>query len=95
VQLDQQTRWVQVHQGHFKTFEEVPKYALTVTIPTILSAKKILCLATGKNKAETIKEMLQGEISPQCPASILRQHSDAFLLLDKEVSSIIIINHLN
>ncbi|MDJ0845573.1 glucosamine-6-phosphate deaminase [Crocosphaera sp.] len=83
VQLDQQTRWIQVHQGHFSTFEQVPQYALTLTIPPILSAKKIICLATGKNKAEIIKEMLRGEISPHCPASLLRHHSDTTLLLDK------------
>ncbi len=89
VQLDQQTRWVQVHQGHFQTFEQVPKYAFTVTIPTILSAQKILCLATGKNKAEIITKMLQGDISPQCPASVLRQHSDATLFLDKKSAALL------
>ena len=89
VKLDQQTRWGQVHQGHFPTFEEVPKYALTVTIPTILSAKKIICLAIGKNKTEIIKEMLQGDISTQCPASVLRQHSDATLFLDKQSAKLL------
>ncbi|ACB50681.1 glucosamine-6-P isomerase [Crocosphaera subtropica ATCC 51142] len=89
VQLDQQTRWVQVRQGHFKTFEQVPQYALTVTIPTILSSKKIICLAPGENKAETIKQMLQGAISPECPASILRQHSDTTLFLDEKSAKLL------
>ncbi|MDJ0659207.1 MAG: glucosamine-6-phosphate deaminase [Crocosphaera sp.] len=89
VQLDQRTRWIQVHQGHFQTFEQVPKYALTLTIPTILSAKKIICLATGKNKAEIIQEMLRSEISPHCPASILRHHSDATLLLDQTAATLL------
>ena len=89
VQLDQRTRWIQVHQGHFPTFEKVPKYALTLTIPTILSAKKIICLATGKNKAEIIQEMLRGEISPHCPASILRHHSNATLLLDQTAATLL------
>ncbi|MEA5532398.1 glucosamine-6-phosphate deaminase [Crocosphaera sp. XPORK-15E] len=89
VRLDQQTRWVQVHQGHFQDFERVPKYAVTVTIPTILSAQKIICLATGENKAEIIKEILQGGISKHCPASVLRQHSDATLFLDKESAALL------
>ena len=84
VKLDPQTRQVQVNQGHFSTLEQVPKYALTLTIPTIMSAKKILCLALGENKAEIIRQTLKGEISTLCPASILRQHSHATLLLDKK-----------
>ena len=89
VKLDPQTRWVQVDQGHFKTFEEVPKYALTLTIPTIMSAKKILCLAAGEKKADIIKQTLKGDISPHCPASILRQHPDATLLLDKKSAALL------
>ncbi len=89
VKLDQQTRWIQVSQGHFKDFDQVPKYALTVTIPTILSAKKILCLAPGENKAEIVKQMLETDISTQCPASILRKHSDATLLLDKKSADLL------
>ena len=83
VSLDQQTRWVQVHQGHFQDFEKVPKYAFTVTIPTILSSKKIICLAPGKSKDEVVKIMLKSEISHRCPASVLRQHPDATLFLDQ------------
>ncbi|MGK7957544.1 MAG: glucosamine-6-phosphate deaminase [Crocosphaera sp.] len=89
VQLDPETRWVQVRQGHFKTFEEVPKYALTLTIPTIMSAKKILCLATGENKAEIIQQTIKGDVSAHCPASILRQHSDSTLLLDKKSAALL------
>ncbi|WP_107668184.1 glucosamine-6-phosphate deaminase [Cyanothece sp. BG0011] len=89
VKLDQQTRWMQVSQGHFKEFDQVPKYALTVTIPTILSAKKIICLAPGENKAEIIQQMLQEAISTQCPASILRKHSDATLFLDKKSAALL------
>ena len=73
VKLDQQTRWVQVNQGHFKTLDQVPKYALTVTIPAILSAQKILCLAVGENKADIIQKTLKDDISPNCPASFLRK----------------------
>lgn len=89
VRLDQQTRWMQVYQGHFRYFETVPQYAFTVTIPTILSSRKIICLAPGEQKAEIIKEMLRGSISKNCPASVLRQHPDATLCLDKESAQLL------
>jgi glucosamine-6-phosphate deaminase len=87
VRLDGETRWIQVNQGHFSHFDQVPQYALTVTLPTILSAKKILCLAPGKAKAQIIQEILKRSICQTRPGSILRQHSDATLCLDRESAS--------
>ncbi|MDJ0578540.1 glucosamine-6-phosphate deaminase [Crocosphaera sp.] len=89
VKLDPQTRSAQVNQGHFYILEKVPKYAFTVTIPTIMSAKKILCLALGEKKAKIIRQTLKGKISPLCPASILRRHSQATLLLDKKSAALL------
>ena len=54
-----------------------------------MSAKKILCLALGENKAEIIKQTLKGEVATLCPASILRQHSQATLLLDKKSAALL------
>ena len=89
VELDLNTRCSQVDQNYFQSIENVPKYALTVTIPMILSVKRILCLATGENKAKIVKIMLQNNISSKCPSSILRQHSDTTLLLDKCSASLL------
>ncbi len=88
-ELDLNTRWSQVYQNHFESIDEVPKYALTVTIPMILSVNKILCLATGKNKAKITKIMLQENISSHCPSSFLREHSNAVLLLDRDSASLL------
>ena len=88
-ELDLNTRWSQVYQNHFESIDEVPKYALTVTIPMILSANKILCLAVGKNKAKIAKIMLQENISSYCPSSFLREHPDAVLLLDRDSASLL------
>lgn len=89
VKLDTVNRQQQVSTGHFPNLETVPQYAFTVTISTICSAKKIICLAPEKRKANVVKEMLQGAISTNCPASILRQQAQATLFLDVNSASLL------
>ena len=84
VELDFVSRQQQVHDGCFGSLQEVPKKAITLTIPAILSAKFIYCMVPGPTKAEAVKRMLQGSVSTNCPASILRKHEDAFLFLDSD-----------
>ncbi|MEH2357960.1 glucosamine-6-phosphate deaminase [Nostoc sp.] len=87
VKLDTVNRQQQVNTGHFPNLENVPQYAFTVTIPTICSAKKIICLAPEKRKANVVKEMLRSCIGTDCPASILRQQTQATLFLDVNSAS--------
>ncbi|MGD1913962.1 MAG: glucosamine-6-phosphate deaminase [Rivularia sp. (in: cyanobacteria)] len=89
VKLDSVNRQQQVRGGHFPNLESVPKYAFTLTIPTICAAKKIICLVPGKHKAKVIEEMLFGKISEGFPASILRKQPQASLLLDIDAASLI------
>jgi glucosamine-6-phosphate deaminase len=89
VKLDTVNRQQQVSTGHFPNLETVPQYAFTVTIPMICSAKKIICLAPETRKANVVKEMLQGAISTDCPASILRQQPQATLFLDVNSASLL------
>lgn len=90
VKLDETNRQQQVKTGHFPNLESVPQYAFTVTIPMICTAKKIMCLAPETRKAKIVKEVLYGDISSKCPASILRRQPQASLFLDlnsaKEIS---------
>ena len=88
VKLETQTRQQQVNGGYFPNLEALPQYAYTLTIPTICSAKRIFCLASGKNKANIVKRMLCDSISPNCPASILRKQSQATLFLDQDAGSL-------
>ncbi|RMF24112.1 MAG: glucosamine-6-phosphate deaminase [Cyanobacteria bacterium J083] len=88
VKLDEKNRQQQFTQGHFSTLAQVPQYAFTLTLPTICSAKKIICLAPGESKAQIIKQVLEGEITTRCPASILRRQSQATLFLDRDSSSL-------
>jgi glucosamine-6-phosphate deaminase len=55
-------------------------------IKTILSAKKIILLASGESKAEAIFKTLKGKITPQVPASILQLHNDVTLIIDKDAA---------
>lgn len=71
----------------FENIEEVPKYAYTMGIGEIMSAKRILILASGKAKAPIIKELLTGEVKPEVPASILKFHPNCILIADKEALS--------
>jgi glucosamine-6-phosphate deaminase len=82
VKLDEINRQQQVKTGYFANLESVPQYAFTVTIPMICKAKKIMCLAPQTRKAKIVKELLYGDISPKCPASILRHQPQASLFLD-------------
>jgi glucosamine-6-phosphate deaminase len=89
VKLADKSRQQQVNTGFFDRIEAVPQYALTLTLPTICKARRICCLAMGARKAAIVKTMLTGEISPTCPASILRKYSTATLYLDEAAASAI------
>ena len=67
----------------------MPRYALTMGVGSIMKAKKIVLIATGSSKANAIKSTVKGSVDPHCPASILQQHPDAILLLDKEAAALI------
>ncbi|HIK06512.1 MAG TPA: glucosamine-6-phosphate deaminase [Trichormus sp. M33_DOE_039] len=89
VKLDTANRQQQVNTGQFPRLDSVPQYAFTVTLPLICSAQKILCLAPEQRKAKIVQRMLHGSISPDCPASILRQQPQASLFLDVNSASLI------
>ena len=85
VKLDEACRNQQVHDGCFATLEEVPEYALTLTVPALLAADKMFCVVPYATKAAAVKEMLTTErIDEHCPATALRRHSGAHLYCDKE-----------
>lgn len=68
----------------FDSAGEVPRHALTVGIATILMAKKIILLASGKSKREPIKRLMAGQISTAVPATMLNLHRDAVIIADRE-----------
>ena len=86
VELDEPCRVQQVNDGCFPSFDAVPKTALTLTIPALMSAKEMHCVVPGPRKAAAVKRTLQGSVSTECPATILRTHPSAVLYLDDDAS---------
>ncbi len=86
VQIDDISRRQQVNEGHFASLDLVPRQAITVTIPGLLSAKKALVIVPEKRKADAVYKALHGPITPSLPASILRKVSHAHLLLDRDAA---------
>jgi glucosamine-6-phosphate deaminase len=82
-------RQQQVNDGCFSGLKEVPTHALTLTIPALMAGNSVYCIGPGKNKAKAVFNTLNGELNEQCPASILRNHPDAVLFLDKESASLL------
>ena len=82
VQLDDICRQQQVNDGCFPTFDDVPKHALTLTIPQMTSADYMFCIVPGPTKRNAVTQTVNGNIEEKCPASILRTHNNAILYLD-------------
>ena len=71
----------------FNSKEEVPQYAITMGVGTIMDAKELLLLANKTPKADAVKLAVEGPITAMCPASIIQMHRLAFVFLDKEAAS--------
>lgn len=67
--------------------DQVPKYAITMGIGTILDSKVILLVASGKNKAKAIKATVEAPITSQVPASAVQMHQRAILIVDEDAAS--------
>ena len=87
VHLDAVCRQQQASEGWFKTLEDVPAQAITVTIPALFRVPKLILTIPGKRKAHIVRRVLEEQISPDCPATILRTHPDATAYLDTEAAA--------
>ena len=87
VLLEESCRVQQVNDGCFKTIDDVPQYALTLTIPTLVSSKHIFCIVPTINKADAVKATLTGDINATCPASILRNTPEVKMYVDSASAS--------
>ena len=84
VQLDLVCRQQQAAEGWFSRVEDVPQYAITLTIPALLRVPRLIVSVPGKRKATIVRRALTEPISTACPATILRTHPDATVYLDLE-----------
>jgi glucosamine-6-phosphate deaminase len=83
--LDEKTR--KDNARFFNSMDEVPKYAITMGVGTIMEAKRLLLLANGIKKAEAIKQTVEGPIMAKYPATIVQLHRYATVIIDKEAAS--------
>ena len=86
VQLTEST--IEANSRFFATLEEVPKKAYTMGMKTILNAKTVLIVASGKDKAQAVHDAFEGPVTPACPASVLQLHSDVVLAADEDALSL-------
>lgn len=84
-QLTKET--VEANKRFFDSVEEVPKTAMTMGIKNIIQAKRILLIATGEAKAWAINRIVNGQVDPEVPGSILRTHPNVEILVDKAAGS--------
>ncbi|MDR6290697.1 glucosamine-6-phosphate deaminase [Inquilinus ginsengisoli] len=86
VELDATCRQQQVDDGCFAGFDDVPTHAITLTVPRLLRADRLVCVVPGAAKRDAVRRALQDPIGAACPATALRQHPRVVLFLDAEAN---------
>ena len=89
VPLDEVCRQQQVNDGCFASIDLVPTHAISLTCPTLASGGALFCIVPAPTKAAAVKRTLEGDISEECPATILRKHNKACLYLDGDSSALL------
>lgn len=84
VQLSHNSRKVQAPA--FNSLEETPKLAITMGLETIMKAKKIILLAWGEGKSNIVRKVVEGEVNPQVPATVLQNHTNVEIVVDKDAA---------
>jgi glucosamine-6-phosphate deaminase len=86
VNLDQDCRLQQMKEGWFPNLESVPRQAISMSIRQIMKSRHLVVSVPDERKAEAVKNALAGEVRPECPASILREHPSCSLFLDRHAA---------
>lgn len=89
VSLDEACRRQQLGEGWFKTMDDVPRQAISMSVRQIMKARTIICTAPEKRKAVAVRDTVKGSVTPKVPASILQRHANCTLYLDKESAALL------
>jgi glucosamine-6-phosphate deaminase len=89
VKLDEACRRQQVGEGWFQDVSQVPSQAISMSVRQILKAKQIICVVPDARKAGAVKLCVEGEVTPNAPASILRSHPAATIYLDRDSAALL------
>ncbi|MDP2924942.1 MAG: glucosamine-6-phosphate deaminase [Nanoarchaeota archaeon] len=87
IELSDET--IKRNSKYFRNIQNVPKKAITIGIGTVLNSKKIILLASGKDKSEAIKKLIKTKPDKSCPVTALRKHDNLIVILHKEAGRII------
>lgn len=90
VDLDEKCRMQQVGEGWFKSLADVPAQAVSMSVRQIMKSAMLVCSVPDGRKAAAVEMALNAAISPKAPCSILRNHPDCHLMLDKASASLIL-----
>jgi glucosamine-6-phosphate deaminase len=89
VELNEDCRRQQMGEGWFSTISEVPEKAISMSIRQIMKSKTIVCCTPDLRKAEAVMKTIEYPVSPEVPASVMRQHQAAWLYLDQDSASLL------
>lgn len=89
VGLDEVCRQQQVDDGCFASFDEVPRSAITLTVPMLFGADKLFCCVPGASKQVAVRRMVHDPVSGACPATALRTHPSCTIYLDRDSSALL------
>ena len=89
VKLDEVCRNQQVNDGCFAKIEDVPTHALTLTVPTLMAGGQLFCIVPAATKANAVYNTVNGEISTECPATVMRTHPNVTLYLDSDSAALL------
>lgn len=89
ITMDETSRRQQIGEGHFRSLDETPTHAISLTIPALLNPRHVFVITPEARKAPAVQATLEGEITPDCPASILRAQPHARLYLDRDSAALL------
>jgi glucosamine-6-phosphate deaminase len=89
VNLDEACRRQQLGEGWFPSFEDVPEQAVSMSIRQVMKARAIICTVPDTRKAQAVRDCLSGPVSNLHPASILQQHPQCFMYLDRDSAALL------
>lgn len=90
VKLDEACRKQQLGEGWFPAVEDVPEKAISMSIKQIMKSKAIICSVPDSRKAIAVKGVVEEPVTQMLPSTILRQHNETWLYLDKQSSSLLV-----
>ena len=88
-EVDLTSSTIEANKKYFNSVDEVPKTAISMGIGTIMDSKSILLLASGEAKAKAVKDMIEGQITEEVPASFLQKHGNVTVIIDAKASSLL------